>query len=190
MYQSPQPFVPVFDWQDLIERGDVVLFRFPVADEDNPSTDDQPKRRPCLVLDVFDRDGTCFVELAYGTSTKTRANRGFEVRVRQRASCHAAGLDKPSRFVCARRVIVSINHPGFDSGTSTRGTLIGRLDPSLIERMNAVRARMQAEADIQAFEREEREEDKRRWEREERGFLERNRGLASSNNAITQGTTK
>ena len=53
-----------------------------------------------------------------------------------------------------------------------------------------MRARLQAEADIQAFAREEREEEKRRWQREERGFLERNRGLAASNIAITQGTTQ
>ncbi|MEM5477568.1 recombinase family protein [Pacificibacter sp. AS14] len=43
----------------------------------------------------------------------------------QTPSCHAAGLDRPSRFVCARRVIVSVNHPGFDGGDN-RGTLKGQ----------------------------------------------------------------
>ena len=33
MYQFPQPFVPVFDWQDLIEPGDIVLFRFPINED-------------------------------------------------------------------------------------------------------------------------------------------------------------
>jgi len=148
MYQSPQPFVPAFDWQNLVERGDVVLFRYPLADKYDASTDRRPKRRPCLVLDVFTKGGTCFVELAYGTSAPTNANRGYEVRVGALASCHAAGLKRPSRFVCARRIIVSVNHSGFDDDDS--GTLIGRLDPPLIERMNAVLARLQADADIQA----------------------------------------
>jgi len=29
MYQSTQPFVPAFDWQNLVERGDVVLLNRP-----------------------------------------------------------------------------------------------------------------------------------------------------------------
>jgi hypothetical protein len=173
MYYSPQSFVPVLVWQDLIERGDVVLVRFPIND-DTDAPAEQPKRRPCLVLDVFDLNGTTFVELAYGTSAPTKANRGYEVRVNQTASCHAAGLDRPSRFVCARHIIVSVNHPGFDGGDN-RGTLIGHLDPPLIERMNDVRARIQAEADIKAEALRGQREDQERWQREEHGFLLRNR---------------
>ncbi|MEO9629021.1 MAG: hypothetical protein ABJG14_01115 [Sulfitobacter sp.] len=149
MYQSPQPFVPTFDWQNLVERGDVVLFRYPLAGEGGASAGTRPKRRPCLVLDVFTKGGTCFIELAYGTSAPTNANRGYEVRVGELASCHVAGLKRPSRFVCARRIIVSVNHSGFDDDDDS-GTLIGRLDPLLIERMNAVQARLQADADIRA----------------------------------------
>lgn len=161
MYQSPQPFVPAFDWQNLVERGDVVLFRYPLADEDDASTGTRPKRRPCLVLDVFTKGGTCFIELAYGTSAPTNANRGYEVRVGALASCHTAGLKRPSRFVCARRIIVSVNHSGFDDDDDS-GTLIGRLDPPLIERMNAVQARLQTDADIRAAAQEERREQQAR----------------------------
>ncbi|TCS60265.1 PemK-like, MazF-like toxin of type II toxin-antitoxin system [Primorskyibacter sedentarius] len=178
MYHSPKSFVPVFDWKDLVERGDVVLFAFPVnEDADGPT--EEPKRRPCLVLDVFELNGTKFVELAYGTSARTKANTGYEVRVGHTASCDAAGLDRPSRFVCARRVIVSVNHPGFEGGDE-RGTRIGRLDPPLLDRMNAVRARLQAEADIRAEERRERREEEARWQREERGLLERNRASCAT----------
>ena len=166
MYHSPQSFVPVFDWQEIIERGDVVLFAFPINEKGEAT---RPKLRPCLVLDVFELSGTKFVELAYGTSADTKANRGYEVRVRRTASCHAAGLDRPSRFVCSRRVIVSNDHPGFERG-DLRGTLIGRLDPPLIERMNDVRARLQAEADITAHYREEERTEQARWQREDRGF--------------------
>ena len=161
MYQPPQPFVSVFDWQNLIERGDVVLFRYPLADEGGALTGTRPKRRPCLVLDVFTKGGICFIELAYGTSAPTNANRGYEVRVGELASCYTAGLKRPSRFVCARRIIVSVNHSGFDDDDDS-GTLIGRLDPPLIERMNAVQARLQADADIQAAAKEERREQQAR----------------------------
>jgi hypothetical protein len=161
MYQSPQPFVPAFDWQNLVERGDVVLFRYPLADEYDASTDTRPKRRPCLVLDVFTKGETCFIELAYGTSAPTNANRGYEVRVGKQASCLAAGLDRPSRFVCARRIIVSVNHSGFDDDDDS-GTLIGRLDPPLIERMNAVQARLHADADLRAAAQEDRREEQAR----------------------------
>ena len=90
MYQSPKPFVLLFDWQEIIERGDVVLFRFPIADDEDSNRDHKPKRRPCLVLDVFSKSETTFVELAYCTSAATKANRGHEVRVTQRASCHSS----------------------------------------------------------------------------------------------------
>ncbi|SEP87429.1 type II toxin-antitoxin system PemK/MazF family toxin [Thalassovita taeanensis] len=185
MYYSPQTFVPDFDWKDLVERGDVVLFAFP-TNEDAEGPAEQPKRRPCLVLDVFELNGIKFVELAYGTSARTKANTGYEVRVGHTASCHAAGLDRPSRFVCSRRVIVSINHPGFEGGEE-RGTLIGRLDAPLVDRMNDVRARLQAEADIKAEARRERREEQARWQREERGFLERNRASRAANTPKRKG---
>ncbi|AFO92237.1 hypothetical protein D1822_12530 [Phaeobacter inhibens] len=185
MYYSPQSFVPDFDWKDLVERGDVVLFAFPIS-EDATTPAASPKLRPCLVLDVFELNGTKFVELAYGTSARTKANTGYEVRVGHTASCHAAGLDRPSRFVCSRRVIVSINHPGFEGGEE-RGTLIGRLDPPLVDRMNDVRARLQAEADIKAEARRERREEQARWQREMRGFLERNRASRAANTPKRKG---
>lgn len=173
MYHSSNPLVPDFAWQDSVERGDVVLFAFPI-NEDAEHTTTMPKRRPCLVLDVFKRNGTTFVELAYGTSAGTKANRGYEVRVGHKASRKAAGLNKPTRFVCARRLIVSVNHPGFGDQTLS-AVRIGCLDTALRDRMHAVRARLQAEADIAAYEAKERAEEHARWQREERGFLERNR---------------
>jgi hypothetical protein len=67
-----------------------------------------------------------------------------------------------------------VNHPGFDGGDNC-GTLTGRLDRPLIERMNDVRARIQAEADIKAEALREQREKQERWQREEHGFLLRNR---------------
>jgi hypothetical protein len=107
MFQSSKPFVPVSDWKDTLVRGDIVLFRYPIAEAADDPTDKQPKRRPCLVLKVFNTADGRFVEVAYGTTADTRANRGYEVKVMQQASCAAAGLDRPTRFVGARRMVAA-----------------------------------------------------------------------------------
>ncbi|TCS60192.1 hypothetical protein EDD52_1159 [Primorskyibacter sedentarius] len=152
MYHQSHPILPADDDTCQPERGDVVLFRFPVNDGEDEV--DGPKRRPCLVLDTFDCGGERFVELAYGTSAKTKANRGYEILVKQAASRASAGLDKPTRFVGARRTIVHINDSGSDC-LAEGMKVIGHLDNALLARMNAVRARIQAEADIAAHYREE-----------------------------------
>ncbi|MBY6155931.1 type II toxin-antitoxin system PemK/MazF family toxin [Pseudooceanicola nitratireducens] len=164
MYHHPQPFIPTATSAHP-QRGDVVLFRFPLAEEDDEPG--PPKRRPCLVLDTMTKGDEHFVEIAYGTSADTRANRGYEVIVKQTAARATAGLSKPTRFVCARRIIVHVNHSGF-YGRAKGPHIIGRLDEALMERMNAVRARMQAEADIAAYYREERRREEQA--REGRGF--------------------
>ena len=164
MYHHPQPFTPAGESAHL-QRGDVVLFRFPLAEEDDEPG--APKRRPCLVLDTLTAGGERFVELAYGTSADTRANRGYEVIVKQPAARATAGLSKPTRFVCARRITVHVNHSGFH-GRTKGPQIIGRLDEALLERMNAVRARIQAEADIAAYDREEQRREEQA--REDRGF--------------------
>lgn len=168
MFHQPQPFTPALDWAANPQRGDVVLFRFPVADSNDQQ--ESPKRRPCLVLDVRRRGAECFVELAYGTSSKGRANRGDEVIVKQPESKAHAGLKKPTRFVCARRIFVNVKSRGFDCPDGTTSPLIGCLDEALMDRMNAIRARIQAEADIAAHYREERRREQARWAHEDRGF--------------------
>ncbi|KHQ50498.1 type II toxin-antitoxin system PemK/MazF family toxin [Mameliella alba] len=164
MYHHPQPFTPA-GRSARLQRGDVVLFRFPLAEEDDEPV--APKRRPCLVLDNLTADDERFVEIAYGTSADTRANRGYDVIVKQSAGRATAGLLKPTRFVCARRIIVHVDHSGFHGRTKGPQT-IGRLDEALLERMNAVRARIQAEADIAACYREERRQEEQAHE--DRGF--------------------
>lgn len=164
MYHHTQPFTPAANSAHL-RRGDIVLFRFPLAEEDDESG--APKRRPCLVLDTLTKGDECFVEIAYGTSAETRANRGYEVIVKQPAARATAGLSKPTRFVCARRIIVHVAHNGFH-GRTKGPHIIGRLDLPLLERMNAVRARIQAEADIATYYHEEQRREEQA--REDRGF--------------------
>jgi len=166
MFLSPNPIVAEPNWQDTIQRGDVVLFRFPVNTDGELTL---PKRRPCLVLEVRKTKDSKFVTLAYGTTSKRRANRGYEVIVKQPQSQAMAGLDRPTRFVCARRITVSVDHPGFNEEGKPR-TLLGRLDPPLMGRMNTVRAHIQAEAGIAAYLREERRAKRTRRDNEAHGF--------------------
>ena len=90
MYQSLQPIEADSDCEDLLSRGNVVMFRFQTAETGDCTKAKKPTRRPCLVLEVFERGGRTFAEVAYGTSANTNANRGYEVLVKQTASCSAA----------------------------------------------------------------------------------------------------
>ena len=122
-------------WQDDLQRGDIVLFRFPVSDE-GPAP--HPKARPCLVLERAVLQGVTFLKLAYGTSAKGKANRGHEVHVTQPDGMRCAGLREPTRFVGSRAILVSPENAGFALGQA--GTpVIGRLDDGLLARMNRIR---------------------------------------------------
>lgn len=162
------------DWQQDLALGDVLLFRFPVT-EDLPEGE-APKMRPCLVLDTPRLAGKSFVKLAYGSSAYGRSNRGREVIVRQAPSIATAGLNRPSRFTLNRSLLVSLDHPGFEAEIHG-DPRIGRLDEGLMERLHALRARMQAEADIAADHRRARREDRRRWQAEGQAAARHNRAL-------------
>lgn len=107
------------------------------------------------MLDVRSVLGTRYALLAYGTSAMSDANTGYEVRVRHAEDAMASGFAKPTRFVGARRLLVPLTHSGFPVGDSGN-PVIGRLTGTLFERLNRVRARIFAEADIAAEKRAER----------------------------------
>jgi hypothetical protein len=143
-------------WQNALKPGHIVTFRFPVRDCDMP-----PKVRPCLVLDVIERGGLRFAVLAYGTTSRTNANRGFEIYVPGGLGAKLAGLRKPTRFVGARRATVSLDHPDFvcnREGTPILGHLVG----TAFDRMNDVRAKIHAFADMREERREQRMKARRR----------------------------
>ncbi|WOI56081.1 hypothetical protein [Palleronia sp. LCG004] len=156
-------------WQDHVSYGDIVSFRFPLAEED--STED-PKSRPCLVLDIERLGSQRYALLAYGTTSYRRSNVGYEIHVRRRAEYLPAGLNEPTRFVGARRMFVPLNHSGFDICRTTGSAVLGRLDGAPFAAMNAVRGRIHAEADIAADRRSRR----RRWLRRDRDFTVESRG--------------
>lgn len=112
--------------------GDIVSFRFPFLDQP-PENDAAQPNRPGLIVERD--DATDSVVVAYGTSRKTKANSGHEIRVcRDFAAC---GLDKPTRFVLARRIRVSRNDARF-VWLGGRPVL-GRLPEPLMQRLDRLR---------------------------------------------------
>lgn len=138
---------PPSDWRSLLQPGDVVLFRFPCAE---PNPPEPPKRRTCLVIEVEDRGGQRCAEIVYGTSADTAANTGDEIHVAAPEEIARAGLRKPTRFVCSRRITVSLDHPGWDLNPRHPSPIIGQLTLKAMTRLNAIRARIHALRDIAA----------------------------------------
>jgi hypothetical protein len=132
---------PPSDWRSSLQRGDVVLFRFPCAE---PNPPEPPKRRTCLVLEVEERAGRRFAENAYGTTAETAANVGDDIHVSAPEEIEHAGVNRPTRFVCSRRITVPLDHPGWDLNPKHPSPVLGRLLPKGIARMNAIRAKIHA----------------------------------------------
>src|SRR6056297_1555879 len=134
-------------WQDHLSYGDIVSFRFPLAEEGHTG---RPKARPCLVLEIETHGGERYALLAYGTTSRRRSNIGYEVHVRRKVDYLSAGLNEPTRFVGARRLLVPFDHSGFVICRATGAPVLGRLDGNPFDAMNAVRGRIHAERDIAA----------------------------------------
>ncbi len=140
------------------------------------------KARPCLVLETPRIGQQRYAKLAYGTGSTTRANRGCDVSVNRPEALHTAGLDRPTRFVGGRSLIVRLDDPRFEPDPS--GTrVVGSLDPELQTRMHEVRARLHAEADMAAEERRTRRAERRRREKESRRDATRNRRMMAARRA-------
>ena len=131
------PLAPAAAWTTRLAPGDVVSFRFPV---DDPGRGAREKKRPCLVLDLPVIAGRRHAWIAYGTSVRSRANRGHELRVRRPEGMARAGLHRATRFVGARSVIVPLDDPRFVVCAATGAPVLGRLDAALRARLAQVRA--------------------------------------------------
>lgn len=122
----------------ILAPGDVVLFRFPLAEGADGSG---VKLRPCLVFDRRSLGGDEFLDLAYGTSSRTRSNVGYELHINRHDDIAAAGLDTPTRFICARRVLVHPRHRGFGRGPG-KDPFLGRISPELAVRLDDLRGKV------------------------------------------------
>ena len=172
-------------WRDHLSHGDIVLFRFPLAEETGTT---KPKARPCLVLEVEAVGDQRLALLAYGTTSHRRANVGYEIRVHGRTAYQTAGLDGPTRFVGARRLLVPLNHSGFLLHSESDSPVVGRLSGAALERMNAVRGRIHAERDIAAERRQTRVKRRRPAIRGRDFVVERRRAPAKMRPSIGERT--
>ena len=116
---------------DPVVPGDIVSFRFPYSEGMAPYA------RPCLVLDATEDE----LLLAYGTSSRERANTGFEIRLN--AEFAACGLNRASRFVLARRIRVARSDPRLETNASG-SPVLGRLTEALRLRKADLFARIKA----------------------------------------------
>lgn len=147
------------DWADHVTWGDIVSFRFPVlrrAEEPAPC-----KKRPCLVLDRAESVDGVRLLLCYGTSVTEVRRTGYDIDI-TRDEALLAGLRKTTRFIGARRILVSVHNRGFVCHPGLGSPVIGSLDGAAFERMNRVRARIFAEADIASEARRRRRDLRRR----------------------------
>ena len=176
------------NWKSSLRPGDVVWFPFPIANGERSDT--RPTHGPCLVLDVFSERQLPTAKIAYGATMEVEDKRGYDIRVQSPKARERAGLDRPTRFDCSRTRTVSLNHPGFDSVQPGTTPVIGCLDDLLTARMNAVRARLDAEADMAAEVREQRRCEYQRWQREGGGFQEWNRALHAAHTLNSNGVQK
>jgi mRNA-degrading endonuclease toxin of MazEF toxin-antitoxin module len=132
-----------------VAPGDIVLFRFPVAEGHGSGI---IKRRPCLVVNRKTVGGDDLIDIAYGTTAKSRANRGFELHISHDDDLEQAGIAQPTRFVCARRVLVSPLHRSFDP-LRDADPHIGRLSPGLMPRHDDLRGKIR-QAKIEGWKRQ------------------------------------
>ena len=149
---APAPAHPAMgpDWRSCLRPGDIVVYRFPVAE--GPTSSEAPKARPCLVMEIETLGGRPFATIAYGTSARSNANRGYEVPVLRTADHAAAGLHRPTRFVGFRRLLVSLHSEAFVAHAATGSPVIGRLPEGPLRRLDRVRARIHAERDMRVAE--------------------------------------
>lgn len=125
--------------------GDIVWCRFPQHGALQPG----PKPRPALVLQVGERSGALWVQVAYGTSQKVdKLFAGeFAITPRDGDAYAMSGLSYPTKFNLASRFVLPFDEdwfavaPGAPYGQTPR---LGILHPSLMRRaraaMNAAKA--------------------------------------------------
>ena len=134
-------------WQDHIAHGDIVSFRFPLAEE---GAREQPKARPCVVLDIERIGDHRYALLAYGTTSRRPSNVGYEIHIRKRDDYANVGLNEATKFVGRRRLLVPLAHRGFAICSDIGSPVLGSHNGAPLKRLNAVRGRIHAERDIAA----------------------------------------
>ena len=134
-------------WRDHIAHGDIVSFRFPLAEE---GAVEGANARPCVVLDIERIGDRRYALPAYGTTSRRPLNVGYEIHIRKRDDYAAVGLNEPTKFVGRRRLLVPLAHRDFAICSAIGSPVLGSVEGAPLKRLNAVRGRIHAERDIAA----------------------------------------
>jgi hypothetical protein len=118
-----------------LKRGSIVSCRFPL--NENPEIAG-PSARPCMVLGVFPNPRNKrekMVIVAYGTSRKTRAKLGYEIRISNPDDMISCNLRRPTRFTLNRMRILPLTDEFFSYGSN--GTpVMGNIPNSVMSALN------------------------------------------------------
>ncbi|MEX1236530.1 MAG: hypothetical protein WEB56_16225 [Roseovarius sp.] len=133
------------DWQNRVSYGDILTFRFPGLAQPAAA---RPAARLCLVLDIETIGGRRCAVLVPAVPARRPVSAERAVTLARRMEYRKAGLEGPTRFPIRSRLIVPFGHDGFVPSETTGTPVIGRIEGSPFERMNAERARLHALRDI------------------------------------------
>ena len=108
-------------WTSKLAAGDVLSFPYPCLNPDYPS-----KTMPCLVYRIQTLGDHTYALMSYGTSSLHDYPKS--VSVIDPDEMAAAGVEKTTHFITARRVLVSLTHPDLVARgpDAVIGTLTGR----------------------------------------------------------------
>lgn len=131
-------------WHERLDPLDVVYCRFP--DEGWP--DPAPNPRPALVLNVNDESVPQRVEVAYGTSQRTRNKYAgeFELAPRDGAVFRRSGLTVETKFDLGRTVWLPYNDRWFTPPPAVRRAATPRLGTLDLAADHAIKRRFVAAA--------------------------------------------
>lgn len=116
-------------WTESLKRGDVVIYRFPLVAAEAGQI---AKKRPCLVLDVFEQDGAPHARLAFGTSTMKRRF-ATDISLEHPADLSRAGMLEPTRFERGRSIAVPLDDAGFAVSSRLNTAVTGRVSEQVIK---------------------------------------------------------
>lgn len=127
---------PTENGELALQPGDVVMFRFPSAENQRKLE----KTRPCLVLAIEDDEAL----IAYGTTRDNACSRPRELHVVLPACIAAAGLWRPTRFLGWRTVWAKLGDERFRPAPSG-APICGQLSRRSRRRLARLRAVAQAD---------------------------------------------
>jgi len=133
-------------WADAVAPGTVLAFRFPVEDDRAREHD---RWLPCLVLDVVEDAGLRTALLA-PSAPPWGQRPAYAIDIRTARELARAGLSRPTRFIGAMRLRVSLANSRFAAAREGGTPILGALTGQALTQMNGVRGRIHAEADIAA----------------------------------------